>query len=266
MGIRQVAGRDVAATDTAESPSVAVVSEGLARRYLAGEDPIGKRLQVNVGPSGNMQVEIVGVVGDVKLASLDAETRPTMFIPHQQLAVGLMTFVIRTDLDPLSLATSVGSTVRSMDAELPVADVRTMDDVVDATLARPRAVSVLLAAFALSALLLAGIGVYGVMAYAVSQRTQEIGVRMALGATKAAVFRLVLVQALRLVVVGVAAGMIAAAASTRVLASQLFQTEALDPLTFAATAVVLVLVAALASYLPAWRGTRITPTDALRSE
>jgi putative ABC transport system permease protein len=127
-------------------------------------------------------------------------------------------------------------------------------------------VSVLLAAFALSALLLAGIGVYGVMAYAVSQRTQEIGVRMALGATKAAVFRLVLVQALRLVVVGVAAGMIAAAASTRVLASQLFQTEALDPLTFAATAVVLVLVAALASYLPAWRGTRITPTDALRSE
>jgi putative ABC transport system permease protein len=211
-------------------------------------------------------VEIVGVVGDVKFASLDAETRPAVYVPLPQLSIGLMTYVVRTELEPLSLANSVAAAVRSLDPELPLADVRSMEDVVDATLARPRTVSVLLTAFAVIALVLAGVGVYGVMAYSVSQRTQEIGVRMALGATVASVFRLVMGQALTLVLFGVAAGLLAAAFLTRLMETLLFETEPLDPATFAATAVVLMVVATMASYIPARRGTRIAPTEALRTE
>ena len=266
MGIPHLAGRDFAASDTADAPLVAVVSAGLVRRYLPGEDPLGKRLHVSVGSAAGMQVEVVGVVGDVRFNSLDTETSAAIYIPLPQLSIGFMTFVVRTELEPLSLASSVTGVIRSIDPELPVADIRAMTDVVDATLARPRTISVLLTAFALIALVLAGVGVYGVMAYSVSQRTQEIGVRMALGATAQSVFRLVLGQALRLVVVGVVAGLIAAGALTRLLDTLLFQTEALDPLTFAATVCVLVAVATFASYIPARRGTRIMPTEALRAE
>jgi len=160
----------------------------------------------------------------------------------------------------------VSAAVRSLDPEIPLADVRSMEEVVDATLARPRAVSVLLTAFALIALTLAGVGVYGVMAYSVSQRTQEIGVRMALGATVESVFRMVLGQALKLVLLGIVAGVLVAAFLTRLLETLLFETEPLDPVTFAGTALVLMVVATLASYIPARRGTRIAPTEALRAE
>jgi putative ABC transport system permease protein len=266
MGVPHLAGRDFTDADAADAPLVAIVSEGLVRRTFPGENPLGKRLQVSIGPAGGMDVEIVGVVGDVKFASLDAETRPAVYIPQPQLSIGMLTFVVRTDMEPLALTNSVGAAVRSFDAEVPLADVRSMADVVDATLARPRTVSVLLTAFALIALVLAAVGVYGVMAYSVAQRTQEIGVRMALGATVESVFRLVLGQALRLVLVGVAAGLVAAALLTRLLETLLFETEPLDPATFAATAVVLTMVATVASYVPARRGMRIAPTEALRAE
>jgi len=266
MGIAHLAGRDFTAGDTADAPLVAVVSEGLVRRMFPGDNPLGKRLQVAIGGAEGMDVEIVGVVGDVKFASLDAETRPAVYIPQPQLSVGLLTFVVRTELEPLGLTNSVSAAVRSLDPELPLADVRSMEEVVDATLARPRTVSVLLTAFALIALALAGVGVYGVMAYSVSQRTQEIGVRMALGATVASVFRMVLGQALKLVLVGIAAGVLVAALLTRLLETLLFETEPLDPVTFAGTALVLLVVATLASYIPARRGTRIAPTEALRAE
>src|SRR5690606_8929637 len=167
---------------------------------------------------------------------------------------------------PLSLTGAIADAVRRLDAELPLADVRAMTEVVGATLARPRTVSVLLSAFALIALLLAGVGVYGVMAYSVAQRTQEIGVRMALGATAESVFRLVLGQALRLVIMGVAIGLAGAAVLAGLLESLLFQTPPLDPLTFTVTALVLVAVATLASYVPARRGTLVAPLDALRTE
>jgi putative ABC transport system permease protein len=221
---------------------------------------------VSIGPAGGMDVEIVGVVGDIRMAALDGEIRPAVYLPHTQLAIGLMTFVVRTETEPLSLVNSVATSVRAIDPELPLADVRTMEEVVDATLARPRTVSVLLAVFALMALVLAGVGVYGVMAYAVSQRTQEIGVRMALGATSESVFRLVLGQALRLVMLGVVVGLIAAAALTRVLETLLYETEPLDPSTFAVTALLLTIVATLASYVPARRGMRVAPMEALRAE
>jgi putative ABC transport system permease protein len=266
MGIRQLAGRDFTDRDAGDAPLVAVVSENLVRRVFPGENPLGKRLQVAIGRSEGMNVEIVGVVGDIKLASLDAETRPAVYIPLPQLSIGLATIVARTTLDPMSLTNSVAAAVHALDPELPLADVRPMADVVDATLARPRTVSVLLAAFALIALILAAVGVYGVMAYSVSQRTQEIGVRMALGATVNSVFRMILGHALRLVVVGVVAGMIVAGLLTRLLETLLFETEPLDPVTFALTAVVLMIVATVASYVPARRGTRIAPTEALRAE
>ncbi|MCI0433818.1 MAG: ABC transporter permease, partial [Gemmatimonadetes bacterium] len=266
MGIPQLAGRDFTAADDEGAPLVAIVSETLARRHFAGENPLGQRLQVSIGPPGGMLVEVVGVVGDIKFSSLDADARPAVFIPLPQLAIGLMTFVIRTDVEPLSIVNSVATVVHSLDPELPLADVRTLDEVVSATLARPRIVSVLLTVFALMALVLAGVGVYGVMAYSVSQRTQEIGVRMALGATTDSVFRLVLGQALTLVVIGVVIGLVAAGFLTRLLTTLLFETEPLDPWTFAITALVLLVVATLASYIPARRGTRIMPIEALRVE
>ena len=266
MGIPQRAGRDVADTDRADAPLVAVVSEELVRRVFPGEDPLGKRLQVWIGRAGGMNVEIVGVVGDIKFASLDAETRPAVFIPLPQLSIGLATLVVRTDLDPLSLSNSIGGAVRSIDPELPLADVRPMEDVVNLTLARARTVSVLLTAFAVIALILAGVGVYGVMAYSVSQRTQEIGVRMALGATTQSVFRLVLGQALKLVAIGVAVGLVAAGLLTQLMKTLLFQTQPLDPVTFSVTAIVLMAVATLASYVPARRSTRVAPIEALRAE
>jgi putative ABC transport system permease protein len=266
MGIPHRAGRDIADTDRAGSPLVAVVSEELVRRVFPGEDPLGKRLQVEIGPRGGMNVEVVGVVGNIKFASLDAETRPAVYIPLPQLSIGLATLVARTDLDPLSLSNSVGAAVRSIDPELPLADVRSMEEVVDLTLSRARTVSVLLTAFALIALVLAGVGVYGVMAYSVSQRTQEIGVRMALGATAQSVFRLVLGQALKLVVIGVVLGVVIAGMLTQLLKTLLFQTAPLDPVTFALTAIVLLVVATLASYVPARRSTRVAPIEALRAE
>jgi putative ABC transport system permease protein len=266
MGIPQLAGRDFAESDQNDSTAVAIIGETLARRHLSGENPIGKRLHVNIGQPSGRQFEVVGVVGDIKLSSLEGEVRPAVYIPHTQLAIGMMTFVIRSETDPLSLVNSVGAAVHALDPELPLADVRTMEEVVDATLARPRIVAVLLAVFASMALVLAAVGVYGVVAYSVAQRTQEIGVRMALGATAESVFRLVLGQALRLVIMGVAAGLIAASVLARLLETLLYETEALDPWTFGTTALLLVLVATLASYVPARRGTRIAPVEALRTE
>jgi putative ABC transport system permease protein len=266
MGMPQLAGRDFTAADAEGAPIVTVVTETLVRREFPGENPLGRQLHVNIGPAGGLKAEIVGIVSDIKFSTLDAEARPGVFLPLPQLAIGFMTFVVRTDLDPASLAPSIATAVHQRDPELPVADVRTLDDVVSATLARPRAVSLLLTAFALIALVLAAVGVYGVMAYSVSQRTQEIGVRMALGATRESVFRLVLGQALKLVGAGVAVGLVAAGLLTRLLATLLYATEPLDPWTFGVTSIVLLLVATLASYAPARRGTRIAPIEALRTE
>jgi putative ABC transport system permease protein len=266
MGVPQLAGRDFTTSDQAQSPVVAIVSETLVRRHFAGENPLGKRLLVNIGPGGGMDCEIVGIVGDVKMRSLDAEHRPAVYVPHTQLPIGLMTLLVRTDGNPLSQVGTIRAAVSGLDPELPLADVYPMTEVVSATLARPRAIAALLAAFALMALVLAAVGVYGVMAYSVAQRTQEIGVRMALGATPGSVFTLVLGHALRLVAAGVVIGLVAAGALTRLLETLLYQTEPLDPWTFGATAVILLLVAALASYVPARRGTRVAPVEALRAE
>jgi putative ABC transport system permease protein len=269
MGIPQLDGRDFAASDIADSAPVAIVSETLVKQQFAGENPLGRRLRINVDhASGRIDMEwmIVGVVRDIKLSSLEGDVGPAIYVPEPQVPGRSMRFVVRSQQDPMSLANSVTRIVRSMDPEVPVADVRTLEDVVGSTIARPRAISTLVAVFALMALVLAAVGVYGVMAYSVLERTQEIGVRMALGATESSVFRLVLTQAVRLVLIGVVAGLVAAGALTRLLERLLYQIEPLDPWTFGVTALVLLLVATLASYLPARRGMHIAPVEALRTK
>jgi putative ABC transport system permease protein len=264
MGIPQVAGRDFTDADREDAPQVAVISESLAARSFPGEDPIGKRIVVRIKQPLGVTYQIVGVVGDIKMTSLEAAAGPAVYVPHRQLAIGLMTLVVRTDLNPKSMVSGVAAAVRSFDPELPLADVKTMEEVVDATIARPRVTATLLTAFAIIALVLAGVGVYGVMAYAVTERTHEIGVRMALGATREAVMSLVVGQAVRLVLSGIAIGLAGAVALTRVLSSLLYETNARDPWTLGITALVLLLVALAAALVPALRGTRIVPTQALR--
>jgi len=266
MGIPQLAGRDFTDQDRADTPQVAIISETLARRDWPGESPLGRRLHVSIGRPGGVDYEVVGVVADIRMTSLLDDGGAAVYLPHTQLAIGMMTLVVRTDLDPLSLIASVGAAVRSLDPELPLADVRTMEEVVDLTLSRQRVLATLLTVFALMGLVLSGVGVYGVMAYSVAQRTREIGVRMALGATRESVLRLVLGQAARLVTVGVAAGLVCAVGATQLLKVLLFRTSALDPWTFGVTTVALAAVATLASLAPALRGTRVTPVQALRVE
>jgi putative ABC transport system permease protein len=285
LGIPQLAGRDFSESDTVDSPPVAIVSEELVRQQFPEGDPLGRRLRVNFNHANgrtDMEWTIVGVVGNTR-STLDGPVRQTIFVPRTQRPGFGMTFFVRLRhgysetspeleerrrvggaQDPMSLATTVTKTVHAMEPEAPV-DVRTLEDVVGATIARPRAVSVLVGVFALVALLLAAVGVYGVMAYSVRERTQEIGVRMALGATAASVFRLVIGQALRLVLIGIVIGLVAAGTLTRLLERLLFEVEPLDPWTFAITAVVLLAVATVASYVPARRGMRMAPVDALRS-
>ena len=192
----------------------------------------------------DMEWTVVGVVGNIR-SSLDGPVRETIFIPRTQRPGGFMQFFVRTTLDPLSLTTGVTAIVHSMEAEAPV-DAGTLEDVIGSTIARPRAIPVLLGVFVLVAVALAAVGVYGVMVYSVRERTQEIGVRMALGATATSVLRLVLGQALRLVSFGIAAGLLAAAVLTRLLERLLYGVEPLDPWTFAVTALVLLVVATIA--------------------
>jgi len=175
-----------------------------------------------------------------------------------------MFYLVRTAQDPLSVAPGLTATVHALEPQAPI-NIRTLEDVVGASIARPRAISLLVSAFALVALALAAVGVYGVMAYSVRERTREIGIRMALGASAASVLRLVLGHALRLVSIGVAAGLIAASVLTRLIEKLLFEVEPFDPWTFAVTAAVLLVVATVASYLPARRGMRLAPVQALRT-
>ena len=266
MRIPQVAGRDFSDSDTAASTPVAIVSEELVRRQFADGSPLGRRLRVNVNHvSGRDDVEwaIVGVVGNTR-SSLDGPVRETIFIPRTQRPGTAITFFVRSEREPMRLANGVSAIVHAMEPEAPVRTI-SLDDVIGNSVGRPRAIAVLLGVFAIVALVLASVGVYGVTAYSVRERTQEIGVRMALGATAIGVFRLVLGRALRLVLAGIAFGVVAAAMLTRTLERLLFEVEPLDPSTFALTALILLVVATVASFVPARRSMRLAPIDALRT-
>ena len=266
MGIPHIAGRDFSEFDTVDSLPVAIVSQQLVSQQFPGESPLGRSLRVNFDhANGRNDVEwtIVGVVGNTR-STLDGPVRQTVYVPRTQRPSNAITLFIRTAQDPASVATSVSGLVRSMEPEAPV-NTRMLEDVVGRTIARPRALSMLVAAFALAALALAAVGVYGVMAYSVRERTQEIGVRMALGASAPSVCRLVLGQALRLVFIGAVTGVVVAGALTRLLERLLFEVEPLDPWTFVVTPIILLLVAAIASYVPARRAMHMAPLDALRT-
>jgi putative ABC transport system permease protein len=271
MHERVVRGRPITSSDTSDSQLVALVNEEMVRRYWDGRDPIGGRLRIG-GGTERPWVTVVGVVADVKHNGITGVVKEKFYVPHTQWHKSIgnpirgMTLVIRTDLDPGQLTGSVRQTIRAMDPNLPVAEVRTMNDVVGATLSTPRFTGVLLTAFAVLALTLSAIGIYGVLSYLVSRRTREIGIRVAIGARRADVIRLILRNGLLLAVLGVVIGLGLAAWTAQFLRGVLHGVSPLDPATFGAVAVVLTLVAAVASLVPAVRATRVDPVVALKTE
>jgi putative ABC transport system permease protein len=263
LRIPLVRGRFFTEREMREKSNVVLVNEALAERHFPGVDPIGQRLIINM-TQPNVPTEIIGVVGNSKFTDLRAETRPATYWPHPQLPYTAMTMTVRTSGDPLTFASLVEREVHTIDKDQPLSDVRTMDQWVARTLSQARFSSLLLSIFAALALMLASIGIYGVISYSVTQRTPEIGVRLALGAQRGDILRLVVGTGIRLAVVGLAIGVVLALALSRTVTSLLYQTAGTDPLTFASVVGVLALVAVLASYLPARRASRIPPVEALR--
>jgi putative ABC transport system permease protein len=269
MGIPQIKGRDFNDRDQHKAQQVIIVSEAFAKQFFPGEDPIGKHIKPGISTFEDEKAqmcEIVGVVGDVKNLSLGAEPKPAFYEPHAQVPFSQMTVVLRTSTDPHSLITGVTKEVGSMDKELPVFGAKTMDEYLSASVAAPRFNTTLLTIFAAVALVLTIVGLYGVMSYSVAQRTNEIGIRMALGAQTGDVLRLIVKQGVKLVLLGLAIGLVGAFALMKLIASLLFGVTTKDPLTFAVVAGLLTAVALLACYLPARRASRIDPMVALRYE
>jgi putative ABC transport system permease protein len=267
MKIPLVRGRYFEERDAAEAPGVAIIDETMAQKYWPGEDPVGRRISFEGGDNNRRWREIVGIVGHVRHRGLEGESRVQYYIPHPQRASANMNLVVRASgSDPAALSGTVREAVRGLDRDLPVFRVRTMDQFVADSMAQRRFALLLFGIFAAVSLLLAAIGLYGVLAYAVTQRTHEIGVRLALGARPRDVLAMVVRQGMTLAVIGVALGLGAAFALTRLLAALLFGVSARDPLVFASIAVLLALVALVACLVPARRATRVDPLVALRYE
>ena len=254
-------GRSFTEQDVRQSAKVLVISELLASQVFPNEDPIGKRLLLVMS---DQPFEIIGIAGDIRHRALETQPFPAMYLPTY--ATGWTNLVIRTQGDPASIAGAVRKEVHALDPDQPIADVKTMEQWLDTAVAAPRYRTVLLGLFALLALVLASTGIYGVMSYSVAQRTHEIGVRMALGARQLDVLKLVVLQGMGLVIIGVALGLVGAIALTRVMSTLLFGVGAKDPFTFAVVATLLSLVAFVACYIPARRASRVDPLVALRYE
>jgi putative ABC transport system permease protein len=265
MNIPLRAGRFFSARDSADAPRVMIINETLARRFFADESPLGRRITMkDWGPP--LTGEIVGVVGDVKENGLAAATQPEIYWPYPQFPSIFNMLMVKAAGDPLQLTAAVKAQIWAVDREQPITNIATMDEVIATSVADRRFNLLLFGAFAVCALLLAAIGIYGVIAYTVAQRTHEIGVRMALGARSNDVLKLIVGQGMALTGAGIALGWLAALGLTRWLKTLLFEVSTTDTLTFAAIALLLTLVALLASYLPARRATRVDPLIALRYE
>jgi putative ABC transport system permease protein len=256
-------GRQFTVHDKKDAPLVIVINDILAARIWPGQDPIGKRLRVGFERE---QREVIGVVGSIKQTALDARARPAMYMPHAQAPTNGLTVLVQTTGEPLAMAAAVREQVRAIDKDVPVTHVQTMEKVLGASVAQPRFSMLLVGLFAGLALVLSTVGIYGVMAYSVSRRAHEIGVRMALGAGAGQVLKLVLKDGMSLAFAGIAVGLLGAFALTRLMASLLFGISAKDPLTFASVAAFLAVVALLACYIPARRATKVDPLIALRNE
>lgn len=258
-------GRMFTEQEVKEPRHVVVVNEALAKKYFPNEDALGQRVTIAM-MNENVPNEIIGIVADVKHAQLDKEAEPMSYWPIAELPYTSMTFVLRTKGEPLNTVAAARNVIQTLDPQQPVADVRTLESLLGKSIARQRFNTLLLAVFAAVALLLSAIGIYGVMAYAVTQRTHELGIRAALGASATDIQRLVLGQGMRLAVAGVALGLVAALILTRLVKTLLFNLSATDPLTFAGVAVLLTAVALLACFLPARRAAKVDPLVALRYE
>jgi len=267
VGVPVIKGRVPDERDTPGQPLVLAVNQSLARRDFPGEDPVGKRISFGVNAQRQpLWFQIVGVVADVRNMELGTEPLPEIYTSYQQDPFAGMSYVVRSSAEPESLVPAVREAVRGVDRAQPVADVRTMEQLVGEAAAEPRFNSLLLGLFACMALVLAAAGIYGVMSYAVTQRTHEIGIRIALGAQGRDVLRFVVGQGMTLALAGVGSGLVASLALTRLMSSLLYGVSATDPLTFAGVALLLSLVALLASYVPARRATKVDPMVALRYE
>ena len=247
-----------------DAPRKFVVNEAMARLHFRDRDPVGARLVVQMGD--DVPGEIVGVVGDARYAALDGIVRPMVYYPHAHLPFPVMTLVVRTHKEPTALAAAVVGAVRSLDPRQPVSDVRTMNEWIASSTAQPRFNTALLGVFSALALALAIVGIYGVMSYAVSQRSHEIGVRLALGATPGEVRGMILRRGLQLAAMGVAIGLAAALASSRILSGLLFEIQPGNATTYVAVGMIWLVIAVAASWIPARRATKIDPIQALRYE
>jgi predicted permease len=274
LGIPLVRGRlYTASDDRRDAPPVVVISQELARRYFANEDPIGKRITLGMshdtaGPGTQVTSggEIVGIVGDVKQSGLDANAQPMVYIPFAQAPFDHLSVLVRSTADARLVESEIRSRVRELDPDLPIFGLATMKQVVSESVSQPRFYLTLLGAVAGVALLLAALGVYGVISYAVSQRTRELGIRIALGASEQRVVRLVVSAGFSLAVAGVFAGLVASLYLTRLLRTHLFGVPSTDPLTFAIVALLLLTVATLAALIPARRAASVNPVIAMRAE
>ncbi|HEY0380182.1 MAG TPA: ABC transporter permease [Pyrinomonadaceae bacterium] len=266
LGVPLIKGRFFDGHDNLDAPKVAVVNESFARRYLPGEDPLGKRLIIDFGPEP-FKAEIVGIVGSVRHSSLaQAEPSAEMYVSALQAPPYGTNLVVRAAGDPVQLTAAIRSEVQALDKDLPVYNVKTMEQHVSESAAQPRFRTLLLGIFAGVALVLASIGIYGVISYSVTQRTHEIGLRVALGAQAADVLKLVVWQGMKMALIGIAVGLAGAFVVTRVMSSFLFGVSATDPLTFAGVSLLLAVVSFLACYIPARRATKVDPMVALRYE
>ncbi len=269
MGISVRQGRIFNESDRFETAPVVIVNERFAAKFFPGENVIGKRIQPGFSADeGDAKIrEIVGVVGNVKHLALKNEDSPEMYVPQTQIPFNVMSLVVRTTVsDPGSLTSAVRKELAAIDNTIPLTNIRVFDEYVSRSLARPRFNALLLSIFAGTALLLTAIGIYGVMAYSVVQRTNEIGIRIALGAAQSSIFRLVVGQAMSLVGISVVIGLVGAFAATRLLSSLLFGVSVWDPITFITIVLLISVVAFLAAWLPARRAARVNPIVALRAE
>jgi putative ABC transport system permease protein len=275
LGARVVRGRDISETDTLNVPGAVLINETMARRYFPKEDPLGKYLKMGIDqpPLGATNgrglfewSQIVGIVSDVKSLNPHPEAVPEVYQSYWQWPMQNPTVLLRTTGEPLALATAIRRETKALIPNLPAPVIRTMDDLLSETVAQTRIQTALLSLFAGIALLLAAVGLYGVLAYSVAQRTHEIGVRMALGAQKHNVLSLILGQGMKLVLIGIAVGIVAALGLTRVMRNLLYEVEATDPVTFILGSLFLVVIALFACWLPARRAAKIEPMVALRYE
>jgi putative ABC transport system permease protein len=270
FNIPLLSGRDFTAHDDEKALPVVMVNQAFAQRYFPNENAVGKHIKPGASNGGEPPMrEIIGVVGNVKSRRLNIQDLPEYYIPDTQLNFGTMAVCLRTSVEPHSVTSAVRNVVSSMDPDLPLYDIKTMDEYLSATLATPRFQATLLEVFAGLALLLTAIGLYGVISYAVAQRTHEIGVRITLGATRAHVVQMVLKSGLQLTAIGVAVGVVFSLIAARLatsFSSLLFGIKPTDMVTLGAVVVIVVLVSLLACYIPAYRASKVDPMIALRYE